>query len=145
MAVFAHYDSAWGSTDHYSDYANGTTMSQAYPGNDYPDYSNGAAMPQAYPGTDPQGLWRGAPFAGPTGPRSGQHDAYWGGKGRQTLLMGNLHRGRNEQYGHFTNKVPPWWEPTDEKWYPYHVWVRDLDMWCAQTELHLEKRGPSVC
>ena len=73
------------------------------------------------------------------------YDAYWGGKGCQTLLRGNLQtRESRDPYGHFTFKVPPYWEPSDEKRYPYHVWVRDLDLWCAQTEVAVAQRGPSI-
>ena len=129
MAMFQNFNSAWGTPDHNYD----TT---------YP-HSGGSDAPWGY-GQSPQSSYPGAPFSGATSGFNPGYDAYWGGKGRQTLLRGNLGRGVREQYGHFTFKNPPYWEPADEKWYPYHVWVRDLDLWCAQTEVPIAQRAPAI-
>ena len=129
MAMFQNFNSAWGTPDHNYD----------------TDYNlGGSDAPWGY-GQSPQSSYPGAPFSGANSGYNPGYDAYWGGKGRQTLLRGNLGRGVREQHGHFTLKVPPYWEPADEKWYPYHVWIRDLDLWCAQTELAVPQRAPAVC
>ena len=50
-----------------------------------------------------------------------------------------------EPYGHSTSKVPPYWEPTLElKGYPFRVWLQDLDIWAAGTELNHELVAPAV-
>ena len=121
MAAWQNFDGNWGTP--YNDYA-------VYPYGDITGCSHGSsdAPSYGYTGYDSQGLFPGYPNTGPTtttttsGPIPGHNDYYWGkGPQRQSLLRGNLHRGRSEQYGLFTSKSSPYWEPTDEKWYPYHV------------------------
>ena len=52
---------------------------------------------------------------------------------------------RHEEFGHSTVKVPPYWEPGFEtRGYPFRVWLRDLDIWEAGTELKEEQRAPAV-
>mgnify|MGYP002809987884 CR=1 FL=1 len=93
------------------------------------------------------GTWEPLPWSG--GDDHYDHDyndpqAYWG-KGNRITRPGNNHApGRSDPFGHSTTKIPPYWEPSDEKRYPYHVWVRDLDLWCAQTEVAIAQRGPSI-
>jgi len=130
MATFQNFTSTWGAADY--DYK--TT---------YPN-TGSSDTPWGY-GQSSQSSYPGAPYSGETSRMSPGQDAYWG-KGRQTFFRGNLQstRGSRDPYGHFTFKVPPYWEPSDEKRYPYHVWVRDLDLWCAQTEVAVAQRGPSI-
>ena len=41
--------------------------------------------------------------------------------------------------------MPPDWEPTLElKGYPFRVWLQDLDVWAAGTELNQELVAPAV-
>ena len=41
--------------------------------------------------------------------------------------------------------MPPFWEPTLElRGYPFRVWLQDLDVWAAGTELNAELVAPAV-
>ena len=57
-------------------------------------------------------------------------------------------RGRpteEERIGHSTSKIPPFWEPSLElRGYPFRVWIQDLDVWAAGTELAAELQAPAV-
>ena len=64
---------------------------------------------------------------------------------------GSFYRGggsppaRDERIGYSTSKVPPFWEPTLElRGYPFRVWLQDLDVWAAGTELQAELQAPAV-
>ncbi len=61
----------------------------------------------------------------------------YGGYGSKSpLVCGNLlHNLRRDPYGHSTSKIAPYWEPADEKRYPFATWLLDLDLWCAKIEL----------
>ena len=51
----------------------------------------------------------------------------------------------DDRIGHSTSKIPPFWEPTLElKGYPFRVWLQDLDVWAAGTELQQEQQAPAV-
>ena len=44
-----------------------------------------------------------------------------------------------------TSKVPPYWEPALElKCYPYKVWLQDISIWAAGTELQEVLQAPAV-
>ena len=92
MAMLQNVNSAWGAPDHYN--------------YDTTYFQGGSDAPIGY-GQGPQGSYPGAPFSGETSGLNPGYDAYWGGRGRQTLLRGNLHRGVREQYCHFTFKILP--------------------------------------
>ena len=70
-------------------------------------------------------------------------------KGGDSSLTGLGHGGRGtgleDRYGHSTSKVPPYWEPRLEtKGYPFHVWIKDLTIWAAGTELAVQLQAPAV-
>ena len=51
----------------------------------------------------------------------------------------------NERIGDSTSKGRPFWEPSLElRGYPFSVWLQDLDVWAAGTELHQEQQAPAV-
>ena len=44
-----------------------------------------------------------------------------------------------------TSKVPPYWEPSLElRGYPFRVWLQDISIWAAGTELNEELQAPAV-
>ena len=44
-----------------------------------------------------------------------------------------------------TSKVPPYWEPALElKGYPYKVWLQDISIWAAGTELQDVLQAPAA-
>ena len=44
-----------------------------------------------------------------------------------------------------TSKIPPYWTPTlEKKGYPFSVWKRDIELWCAGTELPPHACGPAI-
>jgi hypothetical protein len=47
-------------------------------------------------------------------------------------------------YGSASSKVPPEWDPCWNRSYPYKLWVQDVMMWAASTELAIEQRGPAL-
>ena len=50
-----------------------------------------------------------------------------------------------EAYGSSTNKIPPYWEPgLENRGYPFRVWMQDIDIWSAGTELQQEQLAPAV-
>ena len=57
-------------------------------------------------------------------------------------------RGRpamEDRIGHSTSKIPPYREPSLElKGYPFRVWMSDLDVWAAGTELRAGLQAPGV-
>ena len=68
---------------------------------------------------------------------------YWG-KGKGQPGGWNSRQGF-ESFGHSTSKIPPYWEPSLElKGYPFRVWMQDLDVWSAGTELQSELVAPAV-
>ena len=43
------------------------------------------------------------------------------------------------------SKNPPWWEPSLEtRGYPFRIWIQDVNLWLAGTELQPELVGPAV-
>ncbi|CAK0831488.1 unnamed protein product [Prorocentrum cordatum] len=44
-----------------------------------------------------------------------------------------------------TSKVPPFWAPyLEQRGYPFRLWVQDVMLWCAATELQQHQRGPAI-
>ncbi|CAK0897272.1 unnamed protein product [Prorocentrum cordatum] len=44
-----------------------------------------------------------------------------------------------------TSKVPPFWAPyLEQRGYPFCLWVQDVMLWCAATELQPPQRGPAI-
>ena len=44
-----------------------------------------------------------------------------------------------------TSKIPPYWTPTlEKKGYPFSVWRRDIELWCAGAELPPHACGPAI-
>ena len=44
-----------------------------------------------------------------------------------------------------TFKIPPYWAPLLEtKGYPLAVWAKDIELWCAGTELTPQQMGPAM-
>jgi len=44
-----------------------------------------------------------------------------------------------------TSKTPPYWAPAlEQKGYPLSIWAQDIEIWCAGTELTLDKQGPAI-
>ena len=44
-----------------------------------------------------------------------------------------------------TSKVPPFWAPyLEQRGYPFRLWVQDIMLWCAATELQPAQRGPAI-
>ncbi|CAK0838336.1 unnamed protein product [Prorocentrum cordatum] len=44
-----------------------------------------------------------------------------------------------------TSKVPPFWAPyLEQRGYPFRLWVQDVTLWCAATELQPQQRGPAI-
>ena len=76
-----------------------------------------------------------------------QHDdpqTYWG-KGNRTTLPGDNHApGRSDPFGHFTTKQPPYWEPGDERQYPFDMWHTDVENWCVLADSPVEKHAALV-
>ena len=68
------------------------------------------------------------------------------GTGAASFFKGGRQRlTEDERLGHSTSKIPPYWEPTLElKGYPFRVWLQDLDVWAAGTELQQEQQAPAV-
>ena len=61
------------------------------------------------------------------------------------LSSGRSRPTNHERFGHSTSKVPPYWEPALElRGYPFRVWIEDLDVWAAGTELAAELQAPAV-
>ena len=53
--------------------------------------------------------------------------AFWG-KGNRITRPGNNHApGRSDPFGHSTTKIPPYWEPGDERQYPFDMWYTDVE------------------
>ena len=68
-----------------------------------------------------------------------------GDSGGAFLQTGGRARLTGERIGQSTSKVPPYWEPALElRGYPYRVWLQDLDVWAAGTELQAEQQAPAV-
>ena len=68
------------------------------------------------------------------------------GTGSESFMASGRPRSAgNERIGHSTSKVPPCWEPSFEvRGYPFWVWLQDLDVWAAGTELQQEQQAPAV-
>ena len=63
------------------------------------------------------------------------------GRGRPWSSEGNP----SQEHGHSTSKIPPYWDPSlERRGYPFRVWVQDLEIWAAGTELGEELRAPAV-
>ena len=61
------------------------------------------------------------------------------------LLSGRSRLANEDRIGHSTSKIPPYWEPKLElTGYPFRVWLQDLDVWAAGTELQQEQQAPAV-
>jgi len=44
-----------------------------------------------------------------------------------------------------TSKVPPYWDTSLElRGYPFRIWRRDVEVWCAGTELSERQQGPAL-
>ena len=44
-----------------------------------------------------------------------------------------------------TSKVPPYWSPELElRGYPFNIWLKDLGLWAAGTELAVERVAPVI-
>ena len=85
--------------------------------------------------------WTCPPGGGPplTHGENSASDSFLGHGGRPRLTS------REERFGHSTSKVQPVWEPTLElRGYPFRVWLQDLDVWAAGTELQQEQQAPAV-
>ena len=62
-----------------------------------------------------------------------------------SFLMSGRVRSAEDRIGHSTSKIPPYWEPALElRGYPFRVWLQDLDVWAAGTELQQEQQAPAV-
>ena len=68
------------------------------------------------------------------------------GTGSESFMASGRPRpAEHERIGHSTSKVPPYCEPSLElRGYPFRVWLQDLDVWAAGTELHQEQQAPAV-
>ena len=61
------------------------------------------------------------------------------------MMSGRSRLTENERLGHSTSKVLPYWEPALElKGYPFRIWLQDLDVRAAGTELQQEHQAPAV-
>ena len=61
------------------------------------------------------------------------------------LSSGRARNADEERIGHSTSKIPPYWEHSLElRGYPFRVWIQDLDVWAAGTELAAELQAPAV-
>ena len=96
--------------------------------------------PHGLQGPTSEGGWSyssggGAPLS--LGRTTAEAFAGYGGRARPTH--------DHERIGHSTSKVPPFWEPSLElRGYPFRVWLQDLDVWAAGTELQAEQQAPAV-
>ena len=71
-------------------------------------------------------------------------NTYWG-KGNRTTRPGDSHApGRSDPYGHSTTKIPPYWEPGDERMYPFDMWYGDVENWVAITDHPEAKHAPNI-
>ena len=74
----------------------------------------------------------------------------WWGKGFGGGRPGGHHStvttaAGGEPYGASTSKVPLYWEPAlENRGYPFRVWLQDVDVWSAGTELQAELQAPAV-
>ena len=96
------------------------------------------------------GSWETLPRSGGDDHYDHQHhnhddpQTYWG-KGSRITKPGNNHApGRSDPFGHSTSKMPPYWEPMDERQYPFDLWYTDLENWCVLTDLAAEKHAAAV-
>ena len=77
-----------------------------------------------------------------TGRRAPEPGYAWWGKGKGA---GRSTQPAQEPYGHSTSKIPPYWEPGLElRGYPFRIWLQDVDVWSAGTELQPELQAPAV-
>ena len=54
-------------------------------------------------------------------------NTYWG-KGNRTTRPGDTHAsGRADPFGYYTPKTPPYWDPGDERQYPFDMWYTDVE------------------
>ena len=71
-------------------------------------------------------------------------NTYWG-KGARITRPGNNHApGRSDPYGHSTTKIPPYWEPGDERQYPFDIWVTYIESWCVVAETFPERHAAAI-
>ena len=78
-------------------------------------------------------------------PASGWSQPTMGTTESESFLRVAGHSLPRERFGHSTSKVPPAWEPALElRGYPFRVWIQDLDVWAAGTELAPELQAPAV-
>ena len=69
---------------------------------------------------------------------------YWG-KGNRITRPGNNHApGRSDPFGHSTTKIPPYWEPGDERQYPFDMWFTDVENWCVLTDQPEAKHAANI-
>ena len=70
---------------------------------------------------------------------------YWGKGNSRITRPGNNHApGRSDPLGHSTTKSPPYWEPSDERLYPFDMWYTDIENWCVLADLAPEKHASAI-
>ena len=70
--------------------------------------------------------------------------SYWG-KGHRITRPGNNHApGRSDPFGHSTTKISPYWEPGDERQYPFDMWFTDVENWCVLTDQPEAKQAAAI-
>jgi hypothetical protein len=53
--------------------------------------------------------------------------------------------GYSDQYGTCSSKVPPSWDPSWDKQYPFHIYCQDVMLWISGVcELDDHQRGPAI-
>ena len=75
---------------------------------------------------------------------SGAMNTYWGGdRGKGHGSGSAVPAAQLAQQS--TSKVPPYWDPSLElRGYPFRVWLQDINIWAAGTELIPQLQAPAV-